>query len=472
MSQPFPPIPYLSGNFAPILMECEAADLPVQGALPPELAGTFYRNGPNPQYAPRDEHHHWFAGDGMIHAFDIGAGRVSYRNRWVRTEKFRLERAAGRSLFGTFGNPMTSDPSVAGKVIDGLANTNILWHGDRLLALEEAHLPVALDWRSLETLGPCSFDGKLTSRMTAHPKIDPRTGELVFFAYSAGGWFSATMLYGTVDAAGQLTRLDRFEAPFASMVHDFMVTDRHVLFPILPLTGSMARAMSGQPPFAWEPDKGAHIGIMRRDGGTAEMRWFKGEACYVFHPMNAWEEGDRIIAEVMQFERAPLFPDVDGRHGDPAETKARLCRWTFDLAGNSDTFTREYVDDLSGEFPRIDDRRAGLSYRHGWYAAQLAPEDRFSFDALVHLDRRSGARHVYRLPPGDAVSEPVFVPRTAAAEEGDGFALAVAWRGAEKRSDLLVFEAEALAQGPVATVQLSHRVPFGFHGNWRPAAIS
>lgn len=471
MSLPFPPLPYLSGNFAPIAMECDAADLPVLGALPPELQGTLYRNGPNPQYAPRDERYHWFAGDGMVHAFAIAAGRVAYRNRWVRTEKFRLERAAGRALFGTFGNPLTSDPAVAGKD-SGIANTNILWHGGRLLALEEAHLPVALDWRTLETQGPCSFDGKLAGgRMTAHPKIDPRTGELVFFAYSAAGPFTAAMLYGTVDAAGRLTRLERFAAPFASMVHDFMVTERHVLFPILPLTGSLARAMAGKPPYAWEPEKGAHVGIMRRDGSTAEMRWFHSDACYVFHPMNAWEEGDRIVAEVMQFEAAPLFPRADGSPGDPAQARARLCRWTFDLAGGSDGFTREYIDDLTGEFPRIDERRAGLSYRHGWFAARLGPDTRFAFDTLVHLDRRDGARTLYRLPEGDAVSEPVFVPRTADAEEGDGFVLAVAWRGAEKRSDLLVFEAGALAAGPIAAAQLSHRVPFGFHGNWRPSAL-
>ncbi|MGO8918057.1 MAG: carotenoid oxygenase family protein [Stellaceae bacterium] len=471
MSQPFPAIPYLSGNFAPITMECDAADLPVVGAVPRELCGTLYRNGPNPQFAPREERYHWFAGDGMIHAFHLEAGRVAYRNRWVRTEKFRLERDAGRSLFGTFGNPLASDPAMQGRN-SGLANTNILWHGGRLLALEEAHLPVALDARSLDTLGACDFDGKLPGRMTAHPKIDPHTGELVFFAYSAAGPFTAAMLYGTVDAAGRLTRLDRFEAPFASMVHDFMVTERHVLFPILPLTGSLARAMSGKPPYAWEPEKGAHVGIMRRDGSVAALRWFNSEACYVFHPMNAWEEGDRIVAEVMQFEAAPLFPLADGRPGDPAKGRARLCRWTFDLAGNSDGFTREYIDDLVGEFPRLDERRAGVPHRHGWYAARLGSDPYFSFDALAHLDRRTGARALYRLPQGDAISEPVFVPRAPDADEGDGFVLAVAWRGAEKRSDLLVFDAGALAAGPLAAAQLSHRVPFGFHGNWRPAAAA
>ncbi len=467
MSQPFPKTPFLSGNYAPILMECDAPDLPVTGELPKELRGTFYRNGPNPQFAPRDAFHHWFIGDGMIHAFRIEEGRVAYRNRWVRTPKWQLEHEAGRALFGSWGNPMTSDPSVIGKE-GGVANTNIVWHGGRLLALEEAHRPFAIDPASLAPLGYLDLDG--VARFTAHPKIDPETGEMLFFAYSAGGFFSPAMLFGVVDRGGRLTRLERFDAPFASMVHDFMVTRDHVLFPILPLTGSMERAMGGKPAYAWEPAKGSHVGVMRRDGSVKDLRWFRSEACYVFHPMNAREEGDKIVAEVMQYEAAPLFPNPDGTPGDALKAKARLCRWTFDLAGNSDEFRRDYIDDLAGEFPRLDERFAGLPYRHGYYACSMGQSDKGLFDALAHLDLATGRRATYRLPDGDAISEPVFVPRAAGAAEGDGWLLAVAYRGAENRSDLVVLDASDLAHGPIATAELSHRVPHGFHGNWRAAA--
>ena len=467
MSQPFPAQPWFSGNYAPILMECDAADLPVVGALPGELRGTLYRNGPNPQYAPRDPYHHWFVGDGMVHAFRIADGRVAYRNRWVRTPKFQLERTAGRSLFGSWGNPLTSDPAVVGKD-GGVANTAMLCHGDRLFALEEAHLPVELDPATLDTQGYCDFDGRLKPRMTAHPKIDPATGELVFFAYSVAGPFSRGMLYGTVDRHGAVTRLDRFEAPFASMVHDFMVTERHVLFPILPLTGSLERAMRGKPAYAWEPEKGAHIGVIRRDGAVAEMRWFETGSCYLFHPLNAWEEGTRLCADVMQYEAAPGFPLADGTPGSRAE--ARLCRWTLDLAGNGNRVERDYIDDLPGEFPRLDERFATRPHRHGYYACSSSGgAGDGSFDTLAHLDKASGTRALFTLPAGDAISEPVFVPRAADSAEGDGWLLAVTYRGAEKRSDLLVFAANALADGPLATAQLSHRVPFGFHGTWRPA---
>ena len=459
--------PYLSGNFAPITTETDIADLPIQGEIPRALHGALFRNGPNPQFAPAPEKYHWFTGDGMLHGFQIENGRVSYRNRWVRTPKWQLEHAAGRTLFGSF-DPRDRDPSVL-NADDGVANTNIVWHSGRLLALEEAHPPTEIDPLTLETRGYQDFGGKLDIPFTAHPKLDPLTGEMLFFGYGATGLLSAGMGYGTVSAAGDLTRLDRFNAPFASMVHDFMATKNHVLFPILPLTGDLPRAMRGGPPYAWEPEKGAHIGVLRRDRPIDEIRWFRGEGCYVFHPMNAWEEDDKIIADVMQYEAPPLFPRADGSKIDQAGTKARLCRWVFDLAGTGDGFTRTYLDDLPGEFPRFDERRAGLSYRHGYFAARREPDGGgASFDTLVHIDHRTGKRVCWSPPAGDAGSEPIFVPRSATSEEGDGWLLSVLYRGAEQRSDLAVFDAGNLAAGPIGTAQLPHRVPFGFHGNWMP----
>ncbi len=466
MSKPYPNDRYLSGNFGPVRLEGDAYDLPVLGEMPKELNGSLYRNGPNPQFAPRDAYH-WFTGDGMIHAFHISEGKVDYRNRWVRTPRWQLEHEAGENLFGAFGNPITSDPSVAGKD-GGVANTNIVWHGDRLLALEEAHAPTELDPKSLETKGYFDFGGDGVERVTAHPKFDPETSEMIFFAYSVGGWFSKTVGYYVADAAGKLIRKDTFEAPYSSMIHDFMVTRNHVLFPILPLSGSMERAMSGQPAFAFEPELGAHIGVLRRDAAIEEMRWFETDPCYVFHPMNAYEDGDKLYADVMKYPEAPLFPHADGTPSDPAKAQARLVRWTLDLAGNSNQIKEDPLDDLPGEFPRFDERFNGLEYRHGWFAYTDANEFRGSFAGLAHLDLATGKRQEFCLSGNDAIGEPVFVPRQADAAEGDGWILAAAFRAEEMRSDLLVFEAQDIAQGPIAEAQLSSRVPFGFHGNWRP----
>jgi carotenoid cleavage dioxygenase len=470
MSIPFPETPFFSGNYAPVTFEADAPDLPLRGELPKQLAGTLYRNGPNPQFAPRDAHHHWFIGDGMIHAFHIADGRVSYRNRWIRTPKWEAEHAAHQALFGSWGNPATSDPSVLGND-GGVANTNIVWHAGRLFALEEGHRPFVLDPESLTALGYWDFGGAFKgARFTAHPKIDPETGEMIFFAYSAAGRFSPTLGYGVIDKAGKLVRYDQFDAPYASMVHDFMVTRNYVLFPVLPLTGSMQRAMAGKPALAWEADKRSYVGVMRRDASVASVRWFECDPCYVFHPMNAYEDGDKIVGDVMQYEAAPLFTDPDGRPGDPAKAVAQLTRWTFDLAANTDSFKRETIDDLSAEFPRLDERFAGLDYRHGFFAASSDRKIFDRFDMLAHVDLKTGKRSVFQFPASDAISEPIFVPRGEGAPEGDGYLLATVYRGAEHRSDLAVFDAAGLEQGPLACAELSTRVPFGFHGNWRPAA--
>ena len=452
-------------NLAPIAMECDAPFLKIEGELPRELNGTLYRNGPNPQFDVPGAH--WFVGDGMLHAFHLENGRASYRNRWVRTPKWLAEHDAGRAIFAGFGpRKLPGSPQTACND-SGAANTNIISHGGRLLALEEGHPPTQIDPGTLNTLGYCNYDRRIGGPFTAHPKVDPITGEMVFFGYNAAGPFTPTLSYGVVDAEGRVSRFDRFEAPYASMVHDFIVTARHVLFPVLPITGSMDRAMKGHPAYAWEPDKGAYVGVMPRDGAAGNIRWFRAEACYVFHVLNAWDEGDRIIADVMQYEEAPLFPHPDGSRTDPAKSRARLCRWTFDLAANTDQFKREYLDDVAGEFPRIDDRRAGLASQHGWYACAnpMSPAST-ELHGIVRVDGQGARKEQYLLPHGDSISEPVFVERDSGAAEGDGWLLAVIWRARENRSDLAVFNASDVASGPAALVKLDHRVPDGFHGNW------
>lgn len=452
--------PYLAGNFAPVRSE-DDFDLTVKGEIPADLRGALFRIGPNPQFEPRDTNHHWFAGDGMVHGFYVADGKVSYRNRYVRTPKWELENEHGRSLFGTFGNPMTTDPVAMGNE-GGVANTNIVWHAGKLLALEEGHHPFAMDPRTLESKG---YDREFKGKVTAHPKIDPKTGEMLWFAYNVGQMpFSKGVSYGITAADGSLVRRQEFEAPFSCMVHDFMVTENHVLFPILPLTGSLERAMSGKPPFAWEPEKGSHVGVMRRDGDVSAIRWFNTEACYVFHPLNAWEEGDKLYCDVMRYDVAPLFPKADGSPGDKAA--ARLVRWTFDLGGASDAIKEEPLDDLDGEFPRVDPRVETLKHRHGWYAADPTSSGTIRQCAIAHMDFATGRRQLYELSGGDLTSEPVFVPRSADAAEGDGWLTAVIWRAGENRSDLAVFEAQDVAKGPIGIAEMPRRVPFGFHGNW------
>ena len=255
MAKPFPTDdPFLRGYYAPLNAECDAPNLQITGEIPAQLNGSLYRNGPNPQFAPRG-HYHWFSGDGMLHAFHLQNGKVSYRNRWVRTPKWELENANGEGMSGSIASRHLSDPKII-ELNSTLANTNVVWHGKRLLALEEAHAPFEVDPITLEPRGYHLFGDKLQGPMTAHPKLDPVNGEMVFFGYSARGPLTPDLMLHVVDKDGAMLRSVHILAPFPSMVHDFVVTRSHIIFPIFPLTGSMDRAMSGKPAYAWGAGQG------------------------------------------------------------------------------------------------------------------------------------------------------------------------------------------------------------------------
>ena len=467
MAEVMPEHPMLTGGYAPIQMECDVADLVVEGEIPLSLNGIFFRNGPNPQFAPRGNYH-WFAGDGMIHAFRIENGRVSYKNRWARTVKWIKEREAGRSLFDAM-NPLDKDESVQGIETDGLANTNIIWHGNKLLALEEGHAPFELDPYTLESIGPFTFSDQLKGPMTAHPKIDPETGAMLFFGYNVDGVISEKMSFHVVDKEGRLTRSEFFEAPFPAMVHDFITTRDYVIFPIMPLTGSIDRAMKGLPVYAWEPEKGSHVGIMPRSGSVDDLRWFTSDAAFVFHPMNAYAKEDLITCDVCQFGQAPMFPFADGRPGDPAKSFAQLTRWTLDLGSETETYDVELLDDRKCEFPRLDERFAGLQYRFGYMACDSRPKEKAGlFNSIARVDHLTGKTTMHELPVGCATNEPVFVPTNSDSKEGEGVLLANVFDGNLNSSHLLVLDAENVDSEPLAVAHLDHRIPFGFHGNWKP----
>jgi carotenoid cleavage dioxygenase-like enzyme len=452
-------------NLAPIDFETQIESLPVHGVMPAGLHGAVFRNGPNPLHV--DPARHWFAGHGMVHRLAIADGRVSYANRWVRTQRWLNERAGGAANIASNGDGL-SRTTPRQEPEDGVANTNVLAHAGRLLALEELHLPIELDGRTLGTKGAWNAEGALSGAFTAHPKLDPRTGELLFFSYGGADGLGAQMTAGSLDRHGRLASLTQFKAPYASMVHDFAATPDYLLFPVFPLTASAARTQAGLPAYAWEPSFGAYVGVLRREDARktkADVRWFRAPTCFVFHVMNAWEENGLVHIDVMQSDTPSGFTWPDGQ---PIERTSgtRLCRWTIDPARSDARVASEALSDLTGEFPRIDDRMMGLRYRHGWFAAHGDDNDTL-FSRIAHIDHAHPSRaDVYALPDDDATSEPVFVPRSAGAQEGDGWILAIVYRGQSERSDLLVFDAMQLSAGPIAIAELPHRIPNGFHGNW------
>jgi carotenoid cleavage dioxygenase len=277
----------------------------------------------------------------------------------------------------------------------------------------------------------------------------------------------------TADRSGELRQSRHLLAPYSSLVHDFVVTRDWIVLPIFPLTTSMDRAMKGAPPIAWEPDKGTHIALIPRNGAVEATRWFKMDPCFVFHVMNAYDTPEgQVVCDVLKYPVAPLFPTTDGKM--PSEPPvSTLVRWTFDPARNTDGFAENSLDDHPGEYPRFDERFAGLPYRHGYFQA-ARPADasigREARNGLAHIDLVTGRVQLWKPGATDYCGEPVFVARSADAPEGDGFLLSVIFRGETQCSDLAVFDAARLEAGPLALAHLSHHVPAGFHGIWRGQA--
>ncbi len=435
-------------NLAPVAHEIDVTDLPVRGALPAGLHGRLVRNGPNPRQP--DAGAHWFEGDGMLHEFTFQDGRVAYRNRWVRTARWLAQAADG-----AHAPPADVDSSVA--------NTNVLVHAGTLLALEEAHLPLAVDPASLDDAQTWTFHGRAAGAFTAHPKVDPGTGEMIFFGYGNPTWFEPGMVYGVVDAAGGITRWDRFVAPYASMVHDFAVSQHRAVFPVMPLTPSVQRAQAGLPFYAWEAERACHLGVLDRDAPLDTLHWRDLPSCFVYHTVNAWDEGDMLYVDVMQSDVPALFPTPDGSP-PRGNANASLWRWTVDCGPGGSPIVRHQICPLSGEFPRIDERYLGLAYRHAWFVGD--GEDGSPFNRVVHWDHQAGHSDGWDLPADACASEGVFVAASPDAAEGEGWLLTVVFHGASQHSELLVFDARAVNHGPLATVELPQRVPNGFHGNW------
>ncbi len=452
--------PFLKGNFAPWRMEGDAEDLEVVGELPRDLRGTFVRNGPNAAFEPNGRYH-WFDGDGMIHAITIADGRASYRNRYVRSEGLAEERAAGRATFpGLVSLSMSEGPR-----FKNTANTNVVFHAGKLYALVESSPPTLLRPGSLDTVGVYDFDGKLAGPMTAHPKLDPVTGEMVFFGYSA---FPPHLQVHVADATGALVRSEVIDVAWPSMMHDFAITRDHVIFILCPVVIDFESAMNGGGLFSWQPERGAKLGVMPRAGGNADVRWFDLDACFVFHPMNAYDEGRTIVLDVARYEQLLFMAPSSARTPDWRDKNvARLHRWTIDLERG--TVGSTPLDAGDGEFPRVDERRVGSKHRFG-YMAVTGPEGNSTllpeFTAIRKYDLERASSVTRAFGPGNGAGEPLFVPRSPDADEDDGWVIALVYDKARNASDFYVLDAHDISADPVASVRLPHRVPYGFHGNW------
>jgi carotenoid cleavage dioxygenase-like enzyme len=440
MSQdaPVTEVPFhLRGNYAPVRDEVTAFDLPVRGRIPAALRGRYVRNGPNPKSGTSP---HWFMGDGMLHGVELRDGKAAwYRNRYVRTRAY-LEDAVGIQPDGT------RDLTV------GVANTHVIAHAGRLLALVESSLPTEVTGE-LGTVGCFDFGGRLATPMTAHPKTCPLTGELHFFGYSFAPPF---LTYHRADAAGRLGPARVIDVPGPTMIHDFAITARHVVFMDLPLVFDWELALAGRMPYRWSDEYGARVGVMSREGADAAVRWLDVKPCYVFHVLNAFEDGAGIVMDVVRYDEL-------WRPGAPGVPRARLHRWRIDAAAGRVSETE--LDDRAIEFPRCDDRRTGLAHRYGYAVFTDQGADVNSGTALVRYENGAGAT-VHDFGPGRVPGEGVFVPAAAGAAEDAGWVMTYVYDAARAGSDLVILDAADFAGPAVATITLPQRVPFGFHGSW------
>jgi carotenoid cleavage dioxygenase len=446
------PNPYLAANFAPLPAEVTALRLAVEGELPEALrGGTLLRIGPNPLLVEDPATYHWFVGDGMVHSFgfsDTGTtATVDHRSRWVRTD------TASETLGET---PIGGQPDDVFPGNDNVANTSIVAHGGKILALLEVALPTEIR-RDASTVGRYDFAGKLRSAMTAHPKIDPATGELVFFGMSIDG----TLRYHVADAEGALVTNQEIPIPRAVMMHDFAITPTRAVFMDLPVVYFTEQAEGRPFPAAWAPEHGARVGVMPRQGG--DVTWIDIEPCYVFHTLNAVDgEGGAVLLDVVRY--ATMFDtDVHGIGGTPP----RLERWTIDPVAGA--VRQDVLDDRPQEFPRADPRRLGSNHRFAYTTSVTRYEPSVEFGPLLRHDLATGTVTTARLADGARAGEGIYVPASEGAAEDDGWIVATVYRPESDTSDLVVLAAQDYAAGPVATAQLPFRVPFGFHGSWMPA---
>ncbi|CAI6011693.1 unnamed protein product [Closterium sp. NIES-65] len=484
-----PSTTYLTGVFAPVDKEIgPVADLPVTGQLPECLNGEFVRNGPNPKFAPTFSYH-LFDGDGMLHGVRIKDGKASYVNRWVRTSRLEQESAYQRAKFLKFGDMLGYVG--LGKIFleqlrkwlgvldlsqgNGTGNTALIFHARRLLALHEGDAPYAiqvLQDGELETQGRLTYGGRLNHPFTAHPKVDPETGEMFTFGYQAKAPF---VTYRVVTKAGEMGPPVNITIPTPGMMHDFAITQNYAIFLDLPLEFAPKEIVKGKMPFLWNPDRPARFGILPRYAESeAELRWFELPALFIFHTGNAWEEQTEkgeteVVLIACRFDEMNL--ELEQMEEDKA---ARLYEFRFNMATGK--ASQRQLTTFGCDFPRIHDGYMGRKQRYV-YCASFEGITRICGIAKIDLQSAPDLSAPYYTVggcvsgffdhgPGRFGSEPVFVPRSnePGLEEDDGYVLTFVHDTNTDISEVVVLDAKTMASDPVATIRLPQRVPYGFHG--------
>jgi len=435
------------GNFLPVSEEVTETGLLVEGTIPPELSGLYIRNGPNAWQGGTE---HFFMGDGMLHGVHFDKGQAKwFRNRYVNTPLLYKEPGL-----------LLKPPPLA----DNMSNVSLIHHGGKLLSLGEAGWAYEIDPDDLSTKGVANYENKLQTAMTAHPKIDPDTGTMHFFGYNV---FKPYLTYHQANAAGDLIKSEPLETNGPAMMHDFAMTKNYVTFMELPVLFSMAKAITMDPfPFAWDENAVCRMGVLPKNGTARDMKWFDIPACFIFHTMNAYEQGDEVILDVARYDAMWVRGSRD------FSRPAYLSRYSLNMQLGTSTVHR--INEQAMEFPQINRQRWGRNYRYGYSLTIGVEDDHVAYDnatGFIKFDMQTGTSQRYDFAKGVSPAEPFFVPAAGATDEEHGYILGYVFEPSTNSSDLWIMEAENIAAGPIARVKLPQRVPFGFHGVWVPEDI-
>ncbi len=452
--------------------EIEIRHCEVEGTIPSDLNGAFYRVGPDAQF-PLRAGNIPFDGEGHVGMFRIKNGRVDYKTRFVRNERWEAQDKAGKLLFPMYRNPAMDDPSVKG-LSRSTANTHIINHKNLLLALKEDSPPSAMDLLTLEMVDPVfKFDGQLNSQtFTAHPKIDSRTGNMVAFGYESEGFGSDVVTAFEITPQGKKVWEAKVKVPYVGMLHDFAVTDNYVVLYVIPMAINHVQMQEGGIHWNWDPALTTFFGAFRRDGNGSDIRWFEGPHRSATHVMGAWDDNGRIFVDVEMSESNPFpfMPMKDGSRWDPVKGASFITRLSANMNDKSvNGYTIERLSPWQGALPRQDDRYNTQHYRYGFLGSRdiNAPQGQPGNACYVRFDHSTGKQDYWNAGPGASLAECCFAPKSATSAEGEGYLVGVVTRQNEGgRTDFVIFDAEHLADGPVATVRLPVRNPSQIHGWW------
>ncbi len=477
--------PFATGFWAPTRFEADLHDCEVEGEIPGAIDGTFYRAAIDRRYPPRHPDDIPYNADGMVDMFRIRSGHCDFRTRYVRTPRYVAERKQRRALYGAYRNRATNDP-IARELSENTANTTPIVHAGKLFMLKELSPPMLLDPHTLATIEEYDFGGLLeASSFTAHPKIDPLTGEMLAFSYEARGDLSDDLAIHFFAPDGTLTRTVWVKAPVVSMMHDWAITERHVVLPTTGMVTNREWLDRGGNHWAYDPSVPAYVGILPRDGEAKDIRWFKGppDRAMMVHTTNARTVGDKVILDgpCARGNFNPQFPNLDGGSFDHEARKNTIRRWTFDLSSPSDEWHEEIlfpgIEPTS--FTRMDDRYLTQDFR--WSFNLLHDQDfpfqhdacrlpmRSNWNAWYRFDHHTGRVGKFSAGPTHELFEPHFIPRRTDAPEGDGWLMGVANDYASLTSELVIADCDDLAAGPVARVRLPFRLHMQVHGWWVPS---